>query len=78
MFEPTEKQLKPTLLSCALLLLEDGCPPEKGFRLCEMQEDEDGCSCRLCWSTYLYYVANGRKQQPYFWERIHEGGMLGA
>lgn len=78
MFEPTEKQLKPTLLSCALLLLEDGCPPEKGCRLCEMQEDEDGNSCRLCWSAYLFYVANGRNQLPYWTDRVYEGGMLGA
>ena len=78
MTEPNEKQLKPSLLGCALILLNDGCPPEKECCLCAMQEDEDGNSCNSCWSNYLFYVANGRDRLPYRRDRIYEGGMIGA
>ena len=78
MTEPTEKQLKPSLLGCALMVLADGCPPEQHMQLCSMMEDADGDSCSVCWQNYLYYVANGRRWDPYRVDRIHEGGMIGA
>lgn len=66
MTEPTDGQLKPGLLSCALLLLEDACPPEADVQLCRHQEDdEDGTMCRRCWERYLFYVSNGRDWHPY-------------
>ena len=76
--EPTEKQLKPGLLSCALMALADACPPERHMQLCGMMEDDDGCCCSVCWQNYLYYVANGRRYDPYRSDRIHEGGLVGA
>ena len=78
MHEPGERQLKPCLLSCALLALADGCPPERHMQLCQMMEDDDGGSCSVCWQNYLYYVANGRRYDPYRADRIHEGGLVGA
>lgn len=65
----------PDLIKCALLILEDACPPEPHMQLCRMCEDDDGSSCRLCWQNYLYYVANGRELDPYRPDRIHEGGL---
>lgn len=65
----------PNLLQCALILLDDGCPPERCMMLCRMQEDDDGETCRRCWSNYLYYVVNGRVLDPYRYDRLHEGGL---
>ena len=65
----------PNLLQCALILLNDGCPPEKSMMVCRMQEDGDGCDCSRCWSNYLYYVANGRRSDPYRYDCLHEGGL---
>lgn len=56
-----ERQLKPGLLSAALILLEDGCPPEAGQQLCRIEDADDGSCCMRCWRRYLFYVANGRK-----------------
>ena len=69
---------RPTLLRAALICLSDGCPPEAGMQLCQLQEDdEDGESCRRCWEAYLFWVANGRRGDPYRSDRLHEGGMVG-
>lgn len=81
MLEPTRRQLKPNLLDCALLILEDGCPPEKAMHVCrhedgELYGTEEACS--RCWRRYLFYVANGRRDDPYRQDRIYEGGMIGA
>lgn len=65
----------PDLLGCALLLLEDACPPEEAMHLCAMEEDANEDACARCWRAYLYYVANGRSLDPYRNEREHEGGM---
>lgn len=59
-------QLQPSVFDCALMLLEDSCPPEKHMQLCLLQEDdEDGTACTRCWYRYLFYVANGRRYNPY-------------
>lgn len=47
------------------------------MQLCGMQEDDGGESCRECWKAYLYWVANGRRGDPYRLDRLHEGGMIG-
>ena len=75
MTEPRREQLKPNMFGCALLMLEDGCPPEKHMQLCSMQEDDDGSACKECWLNYLYYVVNDRKWDPYRIARIYEGGL---
>ena len=77
MREPSERQLKPDLLGCARLILEDACPPERHMQQCCIAEDHDG-DCASCWTRYLEYVASGRKTDPYRCDRLHEGGMIGA
>lgn len=68
MFEPTLSQLKPDLLKCAHMILEDQCPPEKGMNLCRHEDGElygtEG-ACKRCWKNYLAYVAGGRSLNPY-------------
>lgn len=57
---------KPSVFDCALLLLEDSCPPEPEMQLCRWQEDdEDGSACSRCWYRYLFFVVNGRQYNPY-------------
>lgn len=68
MTEPTPGQLKPDLLACALLILEDACPPEKRMNLCRHEDGElygTESVCARCWRHYLFYVANGRRRNPY-------------
>lgn len=66
------------MFGLAMSILHDGCPPEAGMHLCRMHEDDDGCSCTRCWEKYLLFVVNGRRWDPYLWDKIHEGGMIGA
>lgn len=74
----TEKTLKlPGLFECALMILEDGCPPEPRMQLCQMQEVDDGSMCTECWRRYLLYVANGRRAYDYRREWVFEGGTIG-
>lgn len=47
-----------TLLQAALILLEDGCPPERRAYYCAHTEDFDETLCARCWSCYLYSLAN--------------------
>lgn len=47
------------------------------MQLCGMMEDDDGESCRRCWENYLYWVSNDRVRDPYSFDRLHEGGMIG-
>lgn len=53
------------------MILNDQCPPERDMYLCNMGED-DCVDCTLCWENYLFYVANGRKNPPYKWDKIKE------
>ena len=62
---------QPDLLKCALMILNDQCPPEREMYLCNMGED-DCVDCTLCWENYLFYIANGRKDSPYKWDKIKE------
>lgn len=53
-----------SLLDCALLAIRDECPPEACMYYCGFGED-DTADCERCWTTYLIYVANGRRGDPY-------------
>lgn len=71
MIEPTERQLKPSILGCAMMILEDECPPEKGSQLCKIEDVDDGTACKRCWKRYIHYVANGRKPTRRQQQRNH-------
>lgn len=66
-------EYKPNLLQCALMLAQDQCPPEQNMYLCSKEEDPTG-DCKLCWTNYLFYVANGRKEDPYEFDWRREQG----
>ena len=68
---PRPYQLKPDMLHCALLILEDACPPEPRMYYCSFGED-DTPDCDTCWRRYLEYVAQGRREDPYKDHRIDE------
>ena len=42
-----------------------------------MLEDTGECDCVRCWTNYLFYVANGRRGDPYASARIYDGGTIG-
>lgn len=65
MLEPGRRQLKPSLLGCAMMILDDECPPEAGSQLCKTEDVDDGTACKRCWRAYVHYVANGRKSTRY-------------
>lgn len=58
-----------SLLDCALLAIRDECPPETCMYYCRFGED-DTADCERCWDTYLRYVADGRRGDPYASFRI--------
>lgn len=60
---------KPSLLGCAMLILDDECPPEAGAQLCKIEDVDDGTACKRCWRHYVHYVANGRKGMIYHQKR---------
>ena len=47
------------LLRAALILIDDGCPPDPTAYLCRRCEYDGEC-CGDCWRAYLFAVANGR------------------
>ena len=47
------------------MAIRDECPPESNMYLCMLGEDNSHCDCEACWRTYLFYVANGRRGDPY-------------
>ena len=65
-------EMQPTLLNCALLAINGCCPPERAFYWCRFGEDDGECDCHRCWSTYLLYVAGGRRLDPYADLRMDE------
>lgn len=68
-----DRNKKRSLLNVALDLLNDGCPDEERMHICKMDcMDEGSDPCHLCWSNFLYYVANGRAYDPYRCERLQE------
>lgn len=50
------------LLRCALLILQDSCPPDRAAYACRQCDADDVCGA--CWERYLFEIANGRKQLP--------------
>lgn len=67
-------EMRPDIFQCALSILRDECPPERKMYLCNMGEDPE-CDCKECWTNYLFYVVNGRKGDPYKWDKIKEEGI---
>ena len=67
-------EMRPDIFQCALAILSDECPPERHMYLCNMGEDPE-CDCKECWTNYLFYVVNGRKDDPYKWDKIKEEGI---
>ena len=51
------------VLTCALMILTDACPPDPGMYLCRQCDADDGL-CADCWRRYLFAVANGEKTLP--------------
>ena len=49
------------LLSAALLLIEDACPPDSDAYLCNQEDADDGSACARCWRRYLFALANGQR-----------------
>lgn len=66
-----------SLLDAALVCLADGCPIERNMQLCMMQDEYDDECCVRCWRAYLWWIADGRRIDPYRAERIHDGGLVG-
>lgn len=54
--------IHPTMLQCALLILEDECPPDPRMYYCRHGEDPE-IACVECWRHYLNYLEGGRN--PY-------------
>lgn len=50
------------LLRCALLLIEDACPPDRAAYACRRCDADDVCG--ECWRRYLFQIANGERQLP--------------
>lgn len=69
---PVRKPEDYGLLSLALLILRDSCPPDNTKYLCRMGEECD-TDCQKCWETYLYWAANGYQGDPYKREKAREG-----
>lgn len=51
------------LQRCALMILEDQCPPDRAHYLCMVSEDCTG-DCTRCWYNYLQGVAMGTIELP--------------
>ena len=64
MVERARERGRLNLLECALLAIRDECPPEECMYFCRFGED-DTADCERCWTTYLTYVADGRRSDPY-------------
>lgn len=59
------------LLACVVMVATDQCPPDPRMYLCRMQTDDVGACCAECWRRYALYIANGRRYDPYRYERQH-------
>ena len=59
---------KPSIFSCALMILNNQCPPDNTAYLCAHGEEADE-DCVRCWGNYLFYVANGFQRHPYQYDR---------
>ena len=45
------------LFKAALILLDDGCPPDPKQYLC-MNDADDETACHRCWEEYLFRIRN--------------------
>lgn len=50
--------IHPTMFQCALLILEDECPPDPRMYFCCHGEDPE-TACIECWRHYLDYLLSG-------------------
>ncbi len=62
-----ERPPRKDVLSLALLILRDECPPDNTMYLCNRCEEHDSECCQRCWTTFLFWAANGYKEvdRPY-------------
>ncbi len=62
-----ERPPRKDLLSLALMILQDRCPPDRTMYLCERSEEYDEDCCCRCWTSFLFWAANGYKEEdrPY-------------
>lgn len=44
---------------CALMILNDQCPPDRRHYLC-MREEDDTADCTQCWSNYIWGMIMGK------------------
>lgn len=45
------------LLNCALMILNDQCPPDTQHYYCMKQEDDGVGDCVQCWQEYVWGIA---------------------
>lgn len=60
------------LFRAAQDILNDGCPVDPKMHLCSMGEEQDCDECNRCWETYLFYLLNGGRQDPYRCDRSRD------
>lgn len=49
---------------CALMILNDQCPPDRKHYLCMESEDDAGGQCAQCWNNYLWGIMRGAIELP--------------
>lgn len=56
-----------SMMQCAMMILNNQCPPDNRCYLCKQGEECEE-NCTECWSSFLFWVANGCKefQRPYY------------
>ena len=61
---------KENMFQLARMILHDECPPDNRMYYCNMGEDPE-CDCTECWDKYLFWAANGYKDNddPYKFDR---------
>ncbi len=52
------------LQQCALMILNDQCPPDRKHYLCMQGEDDTARDCTQCWSNYLWGITFGTIELP--------------
>jgi len=63
---------QPSLLQVTIDIISDACPRDPSMYLCKMQEEFDDSSCSECLRNYVFYVANGCRNDPYRHSRLKE------
>lgn len=54
-----------SIFKCALMILNDECPPNTNAYLCSIDDDNDDIRCNECWSHYLFAIVNGQDGSLY-------------